>query len=180
MKEVQYRYEYSLDTWRLSLHGPGRVAQRLSGDRCGPHKKLQIRCFPQLCHGEFYSHFCNTYRVTFFACFRLVPSLWWPPIKIASYSPFLFIRRAALNWAMWCDAGAASTASTLAAWARRRSQRRPLAAAAARRRGRRSDGGARTVWPESIPASSASCRREKLFPPPLLARYWEYHRLQQF
>ncbi len=93
----------------------------------------------------------------------------WPPIKITSYSSFLFIRRAALNWAMWCGAGAASTASTLVAWARRRSRRRPLAAA--RRRGRRSGGGARTVWPESIPAFSASCRKAKLFLLPLLARY---------
>ncbi len=46
-----------------SLHGPGRAAQRLSGDRYGPHSfsclliLLQIRCFPPLCHGEFCSHF---------------------------------------------------------------------------------------------------------------------------
>jgi hypothetical protein len=26
-----------LDTWKLSLHGPGRTAQRLSVDCCGPH-----------------------------------------------------------------------------------------------------------------------------------------------
>ena len=44
-----------LDTWRLSLHGPGRAAQWLSGDRCGPHSfyslliLLLIRCFPGHC-----------------------------------------------------------------------------------------------------------------------------------
>ena len=64
----KYRRDTSLGTYYLLtwLLGPGRAAQRLSGDRCGPHSfsclliLLQIRCFPPLCHGEFCSHFWNT------------------------------------------------------------------------------------------------------------------------
>ncbi len=37
-----------MDTWKLSLHGPVRTAQRLSGDCCGPHS-----CFILLRHHPF-------------------------------------------------------------------------------------------------------------------------------
>ncbi len=63
---VALSHSSDLDTWRLSLHGPGRAAQRLSGDLCGPHSfsclliLLQIKSFQSLCHGEFCSHFWNT------------------------------------------------------------------------------------------------------------------------
>ncbi len=35
-----------LDTWKLSLHGPGRTAQRLSVDWCGPHISRLLRRLP--------------------------------------------------------------------------------------------------------------------------------------
>ncbi len=72
--ESLWHWDTYVDTWRLSLYGPGRAAQRLSCDRCGTHSFscllifLHLRCFPSLCHGEFCSQFWNT---TFFACFRL-------------------------------------------------------------------------------------------------------------
>ncbi len=48
------------------LEGRVSMAQRLSGDRCGPHSFscllifLQIRCFPPTCYEQFCSHFWNT------------------------------------------------------------------------------------------------------------------------
>jgi hypothetical protein len=54
----------------LSLHGPGRTAQRLSGDRCGPHTAF-LDSSSSFILGFFLHCVTESSEAIFFACFRL-------------------------------------------------------------------------------------------------------------